>query len=189
MKKKILLIISLTMLVTSCSFLENVAGSLENSLKKSDPYAENSTYKVGTNKNKEINEKKAKEFSELEEVKKLEAQLKENLEKIEKDELKKEDLSNIDSKKEDLKNKINNKIIEKFEETDEKIVNFIDEKVHEDADKIKEITIEGINKLMLEKKIKMSRREFLARTYEIIKENNMTSYYLAAGRLLNQLMK
>lgn len=35
----------------------------------------------------------------------------------------------------------------------------------------------------------MSKREFLARTYQIIKENNVTSYYLAAGRLLNQVKK
>lgn len=75
----------------------------------------------------------------------------------------------------------------KFDATDQKIVAFIDEKVHEDAAQIRQVTIDGLNKLLREKNIRMTKREFLARTYQIIRDNNMNSYYLAAGRLLNQL--
>ena len=75
----------------------------------------------------------------------------------------------------------------KFDATDQKIVAFIDEKVHEDAAQIRQVTIDGLNKLLKEKNIRMTKREFLARTYQIIRDNNMNSYYLAAGRLLNQL--
>ena len=75
----------------------------------------------------------------------------------------------------------------KFDETDQKIVAFIDQIVYEDAAQIRQVTVDGLSKLLKEKNIKMTKREFLARTYQIIKENNMNSYYLAAGRLLNQL--
>ena len=75
----------------------------------------------------------------------------------------------------------------KFDATDQKIVAFIGEKVHEDAAQIRQVTIDGLNKLLKEKNIRMTKREFLARTYQIIRDNNMNSYYLAAGRLLNQL--
>lgn len=75
----------------------------------------------------------------------------------------------------------------KFDETDQKIVAFIDQIVYEDAAQIRQVTVDGLNKLLREKNIRMTKREFLARTYQIIKDNNMNSYYLAAGRLLNQL--
>ena len=82
---------------------------------------------------------------------------------------------------------VSDTIDNKFDATDQKIVAFIDEKVHEDAAQIRQITIDGLNKLLKEKNIRMTKREFLARTYQIIRDNNMNSYYLAAGRLLNQL--
>lgn len=75
----------------------------------------------------------------------------------------------------------------KFDATDQKIVAFIDEKVYEDAAQIRQVTVDGLNKLLKEKNIRMTKREFLARTYQIIRDDNMNSYYLAAGRLLNQL--
>ncbi|MDO5088765.1 MAG: hypothetical protein Q4D53_03175 [Leptotrichiaceae bacterium] len=75
----------------------------------------------------------------------------------------------------------------KFDATDQKIVAFIDQKVYEDAAQIKQVTVESLNKLLKEKNIRMTKREFLARTYQIIRDNNMNSFYLAAGRLLNQL--
>ena len=59
--------------------------------------------------------------------------------------------------------------------------------VYEDAAQIKQVTIDSLNKLLKEKNIRMTKREFLARTYQIIRDNNMNSFYLAAGRLLNQL--
>lgn len=76
-----------------------------------------------------------------------------------------------------------------FDETEEKLVNFIADKVYETPEQVKEITVDGIEKLMKDKNIRMTKREFLARTYHIIRENNMTSYYLATGRLLNQVKK
>ena len=82
---------------------------------------------------------------------------------------------------------VSDTIDNKFDATDQKIVAFIDEKVHEDAAQIRQVTIDGLNKLLKEKNIRMTKREFLARTYQIIRDNNMNSYYLAAGRLLNQL--
>lgn len=75
----------------------------------------------------------------------------------------------------------------RFDATDQKIVAFIDQKVYEDAAQIKQVTVESLNKLLKEKNIRMTKREFLARTYQIIRDNNMNSFYLAAGRLLNQL--
>lgn len=75
----------------------------------------------------------------------------------------------------------------KFDATDEKIVAFIDQKVYEDAAQIRQVTVDSLNKLLKEKNIRMTKREFLARTYQIIRDNNMNSFYLAAGRLLNQL--
>ena len=68
-----------------------------------------------------------------------------------------------------------------------KIVDFIDQKVYEDAAQIKKITVESIQKLQDEKNIRMTKREFLARTYQIIRDNNMTSFYLAVARLLNEI--
>ena len=82
---------------------------------------------------------------------------------------------------------VSDTIDNKFDATDQKIVAFIGEKVHEDAAQIRQVTIDGLNKLLKEKNIRMTKREFLARTYQIIRDNNMNSYYLAAGRLLNQL--
>lgn len=76
---------------------------------------------------------------------------------------------------------------EKFDETDQKIVDFIAEKVKENGSQIKKITVDGVNKLQKEKNIRMTKREFLARTYQIIRDNKMTSYYLASARLLNQM--
>ena len=76
---------------------------------------------------------------------------------------------------------------EKFDATDQKIVDFIDQKVYEDGTQIKKITIESIQKLKDEKNIRMTKREFLARTYQIIRDNNMTSFYLAVARLLNEI--
>ena len=76
---------------------------------------------------------------------------------------------------------------EKFDATDQKIVDFIDQKVYEDAAQIKKITVESIQKLQDEKNIRMTKREFLARTYQIIRDNNMTSFYLAVARLLNEI--
>ena len=76
---------------------------------------------------------------------------------------------------------------EKFDATDQKIVDFIDQKVYEDATQIKKITVESIQKLQDEKNIRMTKREFLARTYQIIRDNNMTSFYLAVARLLNEI--
>lgn len=78
-------------------------------------------------------------------------------------------------------------IDEKFDETDQKIVDFIAEKVKEDESQIKKITIDGVNKLQKDKNIRMTKREYLARTYQIIRDNKMTSYYLASARLLNQM--
>lgn len=74
-----------------------------------------------------------------------------------------------------------------FDETDQKIVDFIAEKVYENSEQIKKVTIDSLNILLTEKNIRMTKREFLARTYQIIRDNNMNSFYLAAGRLLNQL--
>ncbi len=85
------------------------------------------------------------------------------------------------------KNNASGEVDNKFDATDEKIVAFIDQKVYEDAAQIKQVTIDSLNKLLKEKNIRMTKREFLARTYQIIRDNNMNSFYLAAGRLLNQL--
>ena len=76
---------------------------------------------------------------------------------------------------------------DKFDSTDQKIVDFIDQKVYEDSAQIKKITVESIQKLQEEKNIRMTKREFLARTYQIIRDNNMTSFYLAVARLLNEI--
>lgn len=208
MNKKIMMIVILSLISFSCSFLQNISDSIEHTMKKGDPYSENSKPKevvlVDKRGNREdktdkrLDDKKYEEFNK--EAKKLEDKLNENAEKIQKGEIKLENkkdskVSNevkndkLENYQEELKEKIKKKIDKKFDKTDEKIVNFIAEKVHEDADKIKEITIDGVAKLMAEKNVKMSKREFLARTYQIIKENNMTSYYLAAGRLLNQVKK
>lgn len=89
------------------------------------------------------------------------------------------------AKKEKEKNSVT--IDEKFDETDQKIVDFIAEKVKEDESQIKKITIDGVNKLQKDKNIRMTKREYLARTYQIIRDNKMTSYYLASARLLNQM--
>lgn len=74
-----------------------------------------------------------------------------------------------------------------FDETDEKIVDFIAKRVKEKPEQIKQITIDGLKKLHKDTKIRMTKREYLARTYQIINDHKMTSYYLASARLLNQL--
>ena len=77
----------------------------------------------------------------------------------------------------------------KFDETDIKIVDFIAEKVTENSVKIKELTILGVTQLKNQKNISISKREFLARTYQVMKENNINSYAVASKKMMSTLSK
>ena len=81
------------------------------------------------------------------------------------------------------------KIDNKFDETDIKIVDFIAEKVTENSSKIKELTILGVTQLKNQKNISISKREFLARTYQVMKENNINSYAVASKKMMSTLSK
>lgn len=81
------------------------------------------------------------------------------------------------------------KIDDKFDETDIKIVDFIAEKVTENSSKIKELTILGVTQLKNQKNISISKREFLARTYQVMKENNINSYAVASKKMMSTLSK
>lgn len=188
MKKISVFIVSMTLLTISCSYFQ-----------KGDPYAatsgpkrtsEGSSIVVNrgqtstSNTNTSNVTSKSTVTSTTSSTARATEKVKENVTEIEKKETNK-----VITAKENKKTTKKVTVDETFDATDQKIVDFIAEKVKEDGEQIKKITIEGVNKLQNEKNIRMTKREFLARTYQIIRDNKMTSYYLASARLLNQMKK
>ena len=200
MKKRILSLILCFVIVTSCTTM----------FQKGDPYASTSGVKkiYGTvnvsNKNTVTEtDKKVVENNKNTVVKtenKVEKATSETAKKIEE---KKETINTVNKTNEKINNKVTTtsttqKVTQStkknevnvdaiFDETDEKIVDFIAKRVKEKPEQIKQITLDGLKKLHKDTKIRMTKREYLARTYQIINDHKMTSYYLASARLLNQL--
>lgn len=205
MKKRILSLMLCFIILTSCTTM----------FQKGDPYANTSGVKKtsGTanvsNKNTATEtDKKVIENNQNIVVKtenKVEKATSETAKKIEekKETLKKETINTVNKTNEKINNKVTTtsttqKVTQStkknevnvdatFDETDEKIVDFIAKRVKEKPEQIKQITLDGLKKLHKDTKIRMTKREYLARTYQIINDHKMTSYYLASARLLNQL--
>ena len=192
--KKIFLIIGLALSVFSCSFIQRVSLDV---LKKSDPYSPKSK------KIEEIIDTTIKD-SKVKVVENTATTVKTNTEKVVKiktnDEIKTSVVSTKLNTEKEVKNtenksqvqKVNEKsstIDTKFDETDIKIVDFIAEKVTENSSKIKELTLLGVTQLKNQKNISISKREFLARTYQVMKENNINSYAVASKKMMSTLSK
>ena len=195
--KKIFLIIGLALSVFSCSFIQRVSLDV---LKKSDPYSPKSK------KIEEIIDTTIKD-SKVKVVENTATTVQTNTEKVvgikTNDEIK-TSVASVGSTKlnteKEVKTTENKSQVQKvnvkssstdtkFDETDIKIVDFIAEKVTENSSKIKELTILGVTQLKNQKNISISKREFLARTYQVMKENNINSYAVASKKMMSTLSK
>ncbi len=192
--KKIFLIIGLALSVFSCSFIQRVSLDV---LKKSDPYSPKSkkieeiidtTIKASKVKVVEntvttvqTNTEKVVETKTNDEIKTSVGSTKLNTEK---------EVKTIENESQVQKVNVKSSSTDtKFDETDIKIVDFIAEKVTENSVKIKELTILGVTQLKNQKNISISKREFLARTYQVMKENNINSYAVASKKMMSTLSK
>ena len=192
--KKIFLIIGLALSVFSCSFIQRVSLDV---LKKSDPYSPKSkkieeiidtTIKASKVKVVEntvttvqTNTEKVVETKTNDEIKTSVGSTKLNTEK---------EVKTTENESQVQKVKVKSSSTDtKFDETDIKIVDFIAEKVTENSAKIKELTILGVTQLKNQKNISISKREFLARTYQVMKENNINSYAVASKKMMSTLSK
>lgn len=214
--KKIFLIIGLALSVFSCSFVQRVSLDV---LKKSDPYSPESkrieeiidktiqdskerttgnvtdntqrdTAKVVETKTNEV----AKNVTTTNNVKVQENNAKQVLtssgnNSTANNEKKTSAIQGTNNLQSSKTNTEGSKIDNKFDETDIKIVDFIAEKVTENSSKIKELTILGVTQLKNQKNISISKREFLARTYQVMKENNINSYAVASKKMMSTLSK
>lgn len=178
---KIMIMMILSLSLISCSsIINNFSGG------KIDPYASSSRKITEEEINKILEERNEKVVeTSIEKISNT---------KTEVSDVSKSEKTSISQTTPVVNNKINNStsssngvIDSNFDETDQKIVDFISEKVYENSEQIKKVTVDSLNILLTEKNIRMTKREFLARTYQIIRDNDMNSFYLAAGRLLNQL--
>lgn len=192
--KKIFLIIGLALSVFSCSFIQRVSLDV---LKKSDPYSPKSkkieeiidtTIKASKVKVVEntvttvqTNTEKVVETKTNDEIKTSVGSTKLNTEKEVKTTENESQVQKVNVKSSSTDTK--------FDETDIKIVDFIAEKVTENSVKIKELTILGVTQLKNQKNISISKREFLARTYQVMKENNINSYAVASKKMMSTLSK
>ncbi len=192
--KKIFLIIGLALSVFSCSFIQRVSLDV---LKKSDPYSPKSkkieeiidtTIKASKVKVVEntvttvqTNTEKVVETKTNDEIKTSVGSTKLNTEKEVKTTENESQVQKVNVKSSSTDTK--------FDETDIKIVDFIAEKVTENSAKIKELTILGVTQLKNQKNISISKREFLARTYQVMKENNINSYAVASKKMMSTLSK
>ena len=192
--KKIFLIIGLALSVFSCSFIQRVSLDV---LKKSDPYSpkskkieeiidttiKDSKVKVveNTATTVQTNTEKVVKIKTNDEIKTSVGSTKLNTEKEVKTTENKSQVQKVNEK--------SSSIDTKFDETDIKIVYFIAEKVIENSSKIKELTILGVTQLKNQKNISISKREFLARTYQVMKENNINSYAVASKKMMSTLSK
>lgn len=192
--KKIFLIIGLALSVFSCSFIQRVSLDV---LKKSDPYSPKSkkieeiidtTIKASKVKVVEntvttvqTNTEKVVETKTNDEIKTSVGSTKLNTEKEVKTTENESQVQKVNVKSSSTDTK--------FDETDIKIVDFIAEKVTENSSKIKELTILGVTQLKNQKNISISKREFLARTYQVMKENNINSYAVASKKMMSTLSK
>ena len=192
--KKIFLIIGLALSVFSCSFIQRVSLDV---LKKSDPYSPKSkkieeiidtTIKASKVKVVEntvttvqTNTEKVVETKTNDEIKTSVGSTKLNTEKEVKTTENESQVQKVNVKSSSTDTK--------FDETDIKIVDFIAEKVTANSAKIKELTILGVTQLKNQKNISISKREFLARTYQVMKENNINSYAVASKKMMSTLSK
>ena len=192
--KKIFLIIGLALSVFSCSFIQRVSLDI---LKKSDPYSpkskkieeiidttiKDSKVKVveNTATTVQTNTEKVVKIKTNDEIKTSVGSTKLNTEKEVKTTENKSQVQKVNEKSSSTDTK--------FDETDIKIVDFIAEKVTENSSKIKELTILGVTQLKNQKNISISKREFLARTYQVMKENNINSYAVASKKMMSTLSK
>ena len=192
--KKIFLIIGLALSVFSCSFIQRVSLDV---LKKSDPYSPKSkkieeiidtTIKASKVKVVEntvttvqTNTEKVVETKTNDEIKTSVGSTKLNTEKEVKTTENESQVQKVNVKSSSTDTK--------FDETDIKIVDFIAEKVTENSVKIKELTILGVTQLKNQKNISISKREFLARTYQVMKENDINSYAVASKKMMSTLSK
>ncbi len=192
--KKIFLIIGLALSVFSCSFIQRVSLDV---LKKSDPYSpkskkieeiidttiKDSKVKVveNTATTVQTNTEKVVKIKTNDEIKTSVGSTKLNTEKEVKTTENKSQVQKVNEKSSSTDTK--------FDETDIKIVDFIAEKVTENSSKIKELTILGVTQLKNQKNISISKREFLARTYQVMKENNINSYAVASKKMMSTLSK
>ena len=192
--KKIFLIIGLALSVFSCSFIQRVSLDV---LKKSDPYSpkskkieeiidttiKDSKVKVveNTATTVQTNTEKVVKIKTNDEIKTSVGSTKLNTEKEVKTTENKSQVQKVNEKSSSTDTK--------FDETDIKIVDFIAEKVTENSSKIKELTLLGVTQLKNQKNISISKREFLARTYQVMKENNINSYAVASKKMMSTLSK
>ena len=192
--KKIFLIIGLALSIFSCSFIQRVSLDV---LKKSDPYSpkskkieeiidttiKDSKVKVveNTATTVQTNTEKVVKIKTNDEIKTSVGSTKLNTEKEVKTTENKSQVQKVNEK--------SSSIDTKFDETDIKIVVFIAEKVIENSSKIKDLTILGVTQLKNQKNISISKREFLARTYQVMKENNINSYAVASKKMMSTLSK
>lgn len=208
--KKIFLIIGLALSVFSCSFVQRVSLDV---LKKSDPYSPESK-RIEEIIDKTIQDSKERttgnvtDNTQIDTVKVVETKTNEATNNVKAQENSPKQVSTLSVNKSTMNNEkktsaiqgTNNlqssktnteesKIDNKFDETDIKIVDFIAEKVTENSSKIKELTILGVTQLKNQKNISISKREFLARTYQVMKENNINSYAVASKKMMSTLSK
>ena len=208
--KKIFLIIGLALSVFSCSFVQRVSLDV---LKKSDPYSPESK-RIEEIIDKTIQDSKERttgnitDNTQIDTVKVVETKTNEATNNVKVQENSSKQVSTSSVNKSTMNNEkktsaiqgTNNlqssktnteesKIDNKFDETDIKIVDFIAEKVTENSSKIKELTILGVTQLKNQKNISISKREFLARTYQVMKENNINSYAVASKKMMSTLSK
>lgn len=208
--KKIFLIIGLALLVFSCSFVQRVSLDV---LKKSDPYSPESK-RIEEIIDKTIQDSKERttgnvtDNTQIDTAKVVETKTNEATNNVKVQENSSKQVSTSSVNKSTMNNEkktsaiqgTNNlqssktnteesKIDNKFDETDIKIVDFIAEKVTENSSKIKELTILGVTQLKNQKNISISKREFLARTYQVMKENNINSYAVASKKMMSTLSK
>ena len=180
--KKIFLIIGLALSVFSCSFIQRVSLDV---LKKSDPYSPIKDSKVKVVENTattvQTNTEKVVKIKTNDEIKTSVGSTKLNTEKEVKTTENESQVQKVNVKSSSTDTK--------FDETDIKIVDFIAEKVTENSVKIKELTILGVTQLKNQKNISISKREFLARTYQVMKENNINSYAVASKKMMSTLSK
>ena len=208
--KKNFLIIGLALSVFSCSFIQRMSLDV---LKKSDPYSPESK-RIEKIIDKTIQDSKERttrnvtDNTQINTVKVVETKTNEaekNV-KVQESSTKQVSTSTVNKSTVNNENKTStiqgtnnlqssktniggSKIDDKFDETDIKIVDFIAEKVTENSSKIKELTILGVTQLKNQKNISISKREFLARTYQVMKENNINSYAVASKKMMSTLSK
>ena len=208
--KKIFLIIGLALSVFSCSFVQRVSLDV---LKKSDPYSPESK-RIEEIIDRTIQDSKERttgnvtDNTQIDTVKVVETKTNEATNNVKAQENSPKQVSTLSVNKSTMNNEKKTSAIQgtnnlqssktnteesnidnKFEETDIKIVDFIAEKVTENSSKIKELTILGVTQLKNQKNISISKREFLARTYQVMKENNINSYAVASKKMMSTLSK